>query len=406
MNDIAEQFVKLALALGEHDADYVDAYHGPPEWREQAKTSKKSLEDILRGSTELRAVLSRKAPGSGEMEERRYRHLGKLIDALIARTQMLLGRNLSFDEEAEALYDASPPVFDEAYFREILAGLERELPGAGTVPERYERYRAAFVIPKDRLDAVFQAAIAESRKRTLQYIPLPATEAFTLEYVTGKSWSGYNWYQGNSRSLIQINTDLPIYIDRAVDLGAHEGYPGHHVYNLLLEEKLLKGRGWIEFCILPLFCPMGLIAEGSANYGIEVAFPREERLQFEREVLFPLAGLDAKEVDKYYRIQDLVAGLSYAGNEAARGFLNKTMTREEAVDWLVKYSLMSQARAEQRIKFFQQYRSYVINYNLGKDLVQKHIELLGGTPDNPRRRWEEFARLLSTPMVPSDLQKE
>ena len=29
------------------------------------------------------------------------------------------------------------------------------------------------------------------------HIALPAGEQFTLEYVTGKSWSGYNWYQGN-----------------------------------------------------------------------------------------------------------------------------------------------------------------------------------------------------------------
>ena len=35
--NIAERYVKLVLAMGEHDADYVDAYYGPPEWREAAK---------------------------------------------------------------------------------------------------------------------------------------------------------------------------------------------------------------------------------------------------------------------------------------------------------------------------------------------------------------------------------
>src|SRR6185503_6212472 len=97
---------------------------------------------------------------------------------------------------------------------------------------------------------------------------------------------------GNARSLIQINTDLPIFIDRAVDLAAHEGYPGHRVYNALLEQALVRGRGWPEFSVYPLFSPQSLIAEGSANYGIEVAFPGEERVNFEKTVLYPLAGLD------------------------------------------------------------------------------------------------------------------
>ena len=106
-----------------------------------------------------------------------------------------------------------------------------------------------------------------------QHVELPPDESFTVEYVTNKSWSGYNWYQGNFRSLIQVNTDLPIYIDRAIDLACHEGYPGHHVYNALLEKRLVRDRGWVESSVYALFSPQSLIAEGTANYGIEVTFP-------------------------------------------------------------------------------------------------------------------------------------
>ena len=84
--------------------------------------------------------------------------------------------------------------------------------------------------------AVFQAAIRACRDRTRPVRRAAGGESFTVEYVTGKSWSGYNWYQGNYRSLIQVNTDLPIYIDRALDLACHEGYPGHHVYNVAARE--------------------------------------------------------------------------------------------------------------------------------------------------------------------------
>jgi hypothetical protein len=222
--------------------------------------------------------------------------------------------------------------------------------------------------------------------------------------VTGKSWSGYNWYQGNYRSLIQVNTDLPIYIDRALDLACHEGYPGHHVYNVLLEKNLVRDRGWIEFAVYPLFSPQSLIAEGTANYGIEVAFSREERIQFERDVLFPLASISASRAQEYYTVMELVDRLSYAGNEAARRYLDGQIDAKAAADWLERYAMTPRARAEQRVKFFDQYRSYVINYNLGKDLVKAFIEKRVGSTRSPARKWEEFAALLSSPRLPSGLK--
>ena len=47
------------------------------------------------------------------------------------------------------------------------------------------------------------------------------------------------------------------------------------------------------------------------------------------------------------------------------------------------------------------YRSYVINYNLGKDMVRRYIE--GRAGEDRQKRWAEFTRLLSSPMLPSDL---
>jgi hypothetical protein len=220
--------------------------------------------------------------------------------------------------------------------------------------------------------------------------------------VTNKSWSGYNWFQGNAHSLIQINTDLPIFIDRAVDLAAHEGYPGHHVYSTPLEHRLLRGRGWVEFSLNPLFGPNAIIAEGSANYGIDVVFPGAERMKFEREVLFPLAGLDPAKADSYYHVQDLRKKLSFAGNEAARKLLNGEITADEAAALLERYSLAEPARARQRIRFTQKYRSYVITYNHGQQLVHDYIERqAGGDTD---KRWAAFAELISSPVLPSQLE--
>ncbi|MEO8359386.1 MAG: hypothetical protein ABI672_05095, partial [Vicinamibacteria bacterium] len=145
------------------------------------------------------------------------------------------------------------------------------------------------------------------------------------------------------------------------------------------------------------------IAEGTANYGIDVAFPGDQRMKFERDVVFPLAGLDPKLAPDYRRVQTLFARLSYAGNEAARQYLEGKIDAAQAAAWLEKYGLYSPDRAKQRVRFIDQYRSYVINYNYGKDLAGAYIESRGGTVANPAKRWEEFKRLLSSPRLPGGL---
>jgi hypothetical protein len=274
------------------------------------------------------------------------------------------------------------------------------VPGEGSLAQRVDAFRNEFLVPDDRLAPVFDAAIAECRRRSLQHIELPEGESFRLEYVADKPWSGYNWYQGNAHSLIQVNRSLPIYVSRALDLGCHEGYPGHHVFNTLLEENLVKGKGWIEYSLYPLFSAQSLIAEGSGNYGIHLAFPDDERIAFERQELFPLAGLDPAKADRYYELLDLLDQLDYAGNEAARDYLNGKIDREQAAQWLVDYTLVSPDRARQRVDFFDTYRSYVINYNLGRDLVRRYVER-GSTTET--QRWRKFEHMLSSPMSTSDL---
>lgn len=404
MNRIAETYVKLVLAVGQHDGDYVDAFHGPEAWMDEAKSEKKSLQQIHDGVERLLDELRPLKPNADdEIQTLRHQYLARQIESLSYRVEMLMGRKFSFDEESRALYDAIAPTYSEDHFKSILNQLDATLDGSGSVQQRYEVFKNQFIIPKEKLDDVFKATIEECRKRTKQHIVLPANESFAIEYVTNKAWSGYNWYKGESHSLIQMNTELPIFIDRAVDLAAHEGYPGHHVYNALLEENLLKKNGWMEFSVYALFSPQSLIAEGTANYGIEVVFTPDERIGFERDVLFRLAGLDASKVALYYDIHALFMKLAYAGNEAARGYLDGTMNKEEAIQWLMDYALFSRERATQRIKFFDTYRSYVINYNLGQDMVKLYIEAKGGTPDNPDKRWEEFTTLISSPRPPSGL---
>ena len=313
---------------------------------------------------------------------------------------MLAGEKSSFIQEARGLFGAVPDIKPLSAYSRVLARIAVLVPGNGSLADRVDAYEDRFNIPASRIKPVMQAAIAECRRRTLKHISLPANERFELELVTGKPWGGYNYYQGDAHSKIEINTDLPIRIGRAIDLGCHEGYPGHHVYNALLEKNLTRERGWAEFSVYPLYSPESLIAEGSANYGIELAFPGDEQGTFERSILYPLAGLPAAEADRYLALAKARRDLAGVRFTIVADYLDGKIDRAQAVQLTQQYQLESKARAEKSMEFADRYRSYIINYGLGLDMVRAYVEAAGPTQ---QARWKRMEQLLSEPTTPADL---
>ena len=407
MNSIAEGYVKLVLEIGKYDPNYVDAYYGPKEWKPKeenlqfdstAHSKLINIADSLLNELELLSEYS-----ATELETLRYRYLYKQLFAVKTKIIILNGSVLPFDLESRALYDVSPPEVSEDSLQKIIDELDKILPGKGDVAERVINLKKKFEIPKDKIAVVFDAAVKECKRRTSKYINLPAGENFKAEYVTGKPWGAYNWYKGNLFSVIQIATDFPVYIDSPVGLAAHEGYPGHHVYNILLEQNLVKNKGWIEYTVYPLYSPQSLIAEGTAVFGEEILFPGDERMKFEKEVLFPLAKLDTTNAELYYKVISLQEKLSGAGVLAARNYLNGDWTKDETVTWLQKFQLRTKERAEKFLSFIETYRSYVVTYNAGDKIIREYIKSNGGTEDNLARSWEILNTLISTPQTPSGL---
>ncbi len=398
LNGLAERYVRMSLEIGQHEDGYVDAYYGPPEWAAEAEADPRSVEELITAADGLTADLEATPITDGDpMLAQRRRFLLAHVSAARTRLGMIQGERPAFADEAEALFGIRPPLRPLASYEPVVAQVDAMLPGTGTLTERIAAFRARFVVPPERLDAVMTAAIAECRRRTAAHMTLPAGESFTLEYVEGRPWSAYNWYQGGASSLIQVNTALPFSIDRALDLGCHEGYPGHHVYNALLEQTFVRDRGWIEMSIYPLFSPMSFVAEGTANYGVDLAFPGEEKVRFEREVLYPLAGLDpasAVELEQFLALTRQLSGAEYI---VADDYLAGRIDRDTAVERLMAYSLSTRERAVQRTQFMDAYRSYIINYGLGRDTAAAWVARQGGDP------WEALQSLLASQTLPVDL---
>ena len=404
----AAAFLPLTLEAGTYEAEYVDAYYGPATLKAQAEASPRSKAQLIAAAqSSIQTLNNDVLPYVGDLPDKRARAQmlrGQLL-AAITRLEMIGGKRFTFGTEALGLFSTEPKLKPLSDFDQVLVKLDKLVPGKGTLAARIDAFNDRYVIPTAKLKPVFDAAIAECRKRTMQHMALPPRESFTLEFVKNKPWSGYNYYQGNYKSLIQVNTDLPIRISRAVDLGCHEGYPGHHVLNLMIESKLVNEKHWNEYQVNPLYSPQSVISEGSANYGIDLAFPGAEKLAFERDVLYPLAGLDPKSAQTLYDMQQATEALGGARLTIAKMYLDGEIDRANAIELSQRYLLLSPARAEQSVSFTDHYRSYVINYGWGKDLVRGFIERAGADDKSPdtMTRWQRMEQILSDPTLPADL---
>ena len=403
LDKAARDYVLLSLTIGEKEDGYIDAYYGPPELKAQAvaEAAKQDLAALSRRAEALRIRVRHLTPADpAAANAKRARFIEAQLTAALTRLRMMRGEHLPFAEEAVGLFGVRPQLVPLASLDPVLARIEALVPGPGTLAERISAFNDRFNIPPDRLRPVMEAAIAECRRRSAQHIVLPEGERFDLGFVTGKPWGGYNFYLGGNHSRIEINTDLPVRLSRAVDLGCHEGYPGHHAYNVLLEQKLVKGRGWIEFTVYPLYSPQSFIAEGSANYGIHLTFPGKQMSDFVSGTLAPIAGFDPAEAARYVALQEALEDLAPARYTIAQQWLDHAIDDAEAVRLSQKYQLLSAERARKGLEFDRHYRSYVINYGLGQDMVRMHVEAAG----DAAARWRRMEQILSEPTLPADLK--
>ena len=115
----------------------------------------------------------------------------------------------------------------------------------------------------------------------------------------------------------------------------------------------------------------------------------------------PLAGIPTTDTTRYAGLHDAMKALAGARFTIAREYLEGRIDEAEAVRLVQRYQLVSPERAKQSIAFTKQYRSYVINYGLGQDMVRADVARAGASP---QARWKRMEQLLSEPTLPSDLR--
>lgn len=401
LNDIARKYIVLAVGLGERDPDSLDYYFGPEKLVADIRRQPPTDASIAQQAGALLDALEQRQ-GLSATDRQRVAFLHLQLNAIKYRAGMLAATQPPNQE-------APPPPFDEQSrnFFGITAGPDTEaaaraktraevaiLLGTRTnLAHAYSLFDSQFVVKPDRVPAVMNAALAACRTETLKHIELPAGEHVDVKYVYNKPWSAFSRYLGNAHSVIQVNMDFPLTVDRIFNLACHEGYPGHHVFNTIRDQTLVERDHQEEWQVQPTFSPQSLVSEAAASYAPEVAFPAEQRLRVERDVLFPVAGLDAAKAARYLQVERLVGSLDSADPAIARDYLDGRLEFVRAADALERETLME--HAETMLLYLNEYRTYMLTYTIGRSKVQQFVEK---DSPSPQLRWARYSALMTKPV--------
>jgi len=401
---IVERYLALGLALGRHIDGLVDAYYGPDELRRRVEAEAVIAPDeLVRRARDLLGAIdvaeplgTPGEPGGGpepEDEARLRRHwLRAQVVGLLTTARIVSGDAIGYADEVEACYGVRPSRVPEEVIVQAHRDLDSVVPGSGPLAERFVAWREAQAVPPEKLDAAIHSLAEDLQARTKANFGLPEGETVEFELVTGKPWSGFNYYLGGLRSRVAINVDLPVLSTSLAHLVAHEAYPGHHTEHSRKEVGLVRRRRFFEESIFLVGTPQCLLAEGLADLGLEVVMGRRPE-QLVAEHLRPL-GIPY-DPDTVAVVAEAGEALSAVRANAAFRLHEDHADPEVVIDEVARFGLVDRVRAEKSVSFLLDptWRSYISCYVEGLPLCRRFV---GGRP-------ERFARLITEQLVPEDL---
>jgi hypothetical protein len=395
MDEIGRNYLTLALNLNRHFDGFVDAYFGPPELKTEAEAGEpRSLGVLADDARQLRAAIE-----ASDYDAQRKDFLGRQTQAMASVIRNLSGDRLGFVEEVESYFDITPKLVDEAVFEEAHAEMERLLPDDGSLVERLTAWKRRQELRPDVVLPVFELACQATRRRTLALFDLPPGEELSLHLVKDEAWSAYNWYLGNYRSRIDINTDLPLRAGSALPLLAHEAYPGHHTEHAIKEYRLYRQENRAEHAVQLLLAPECVLSEGIGDSALAMVFDDAELAAFLGDELYPLAGLPDVSAEQQLRLRTAGEALRGVDGNAALLLHRDGWRPDEVQQYVERFGLNTSKEAAHMMRFLQTplYRSYVFNYAMGKALLAPLLE----APDAV----DHFRRLLSEPITPTQVRR-
>jgi hypothetical protein len=397
ITDFSRDYLLLGLRINKHIEGFVDSYYGPEELSSIVQQEeKKSPQNLLETINKLIQAL----PDQSLIDER-HRFISKSLSAMKTTTEILLGETIDYLDRVYRLFDIRPEKTSESHLIDTIEQLDELYAGKGSLVERIEAERQTKTISHENIETITLKALSLTKEKTLETFPdlLPSTETVEVKIVNDKPWSAYNWYLGNFKSRIEVNTDLPLEWDQILNFTSHEGYPGHHTEHSVKEKLLYKEKNRFEHAILLILTPEAVISEGIANTGLDVIYPDERRrMEIEIENFRPNTSDITLEV-LAKRVKCMNELFKLSGNIAIYAHVDG-WTDEEIGEYCTQELNIpyTKERLQQWMKFIRDplWAPYIFTYSYGEALIRRKF----GEKPSPR----DFSHLLTQPILPSDLE--
>jgi len=395
--DVPLEYVRLGLRFDRLESGFVDAYTGDPRVRGEVENEPTPTPQTLRDQAR---DLLRELDSAGLPADRTDFLRGQLT-GLECTARKLSGEPVGFADEVRSYFQVDAVLGDPAVYAAAHKELDALLPGGGSLAERYAAHRQREECPPERLEAAVHALSSALRDRVRGQYGLPELETVRYEVVTDKPWSGFNYYEGDYRSRVAINADLPHRLSQLPHLVAHESYPGHHTEHCRKELGLVERADRAEHTVFLVNTPECLMAEGLADLGVQASIG-EGWGTWAAEILGDL-GLRF-DGDLAERLAAAAAPLNRVRQDAAVLLHDRGAGTDEVVAYLQRWSLVSAERAAQQIRFLTHplWRAYTSTYVEGFDLLSRW--LADRPADQPVA--ERFLRLLDEPLTPRAVADE
>lgn len=299
------------------------------------------------------------------------------------------GEELRFVELIRRTHQVEAALVPEDEFAAAHARLDDALPGHGSLHERFVAWRESQAVRAELVGPGLERLAAELRERTDAVFGLPEGDVVDFVLETGKPWGGFCDYQGELRTRISINVDLPIPAYRLLELVTHEVYPGHHTEHVCKEPLIQDGRVELAVALFPT--PQSVVAEGIAMLAHE-ALLGDDADRVGAEILRPL-GIEY-DADIAAVVRETQRTLSSVGPNVVQMLAEGRMARDEARPYARRWLIGPDAVIDRGVAMLDQpWPEYSLCYPAGYALARRFV---AGDP-------QRFARLLREPLTPADL---
>ncbi len=268
-----EKFVSLCGQVGNltesiTGVHLVDAYCGPDHLAPQKQPKDRNHADLLHDLDSLREEVDDEVRPT-----LRCKSLVGEISSLATVVRWLTEPDFEYEAAVKGMFHVEMKRFPESALDEVTQELDDALhhfPGTD-LREKIILYRNEGTVTGQDLAKIIHGELQEKTKdvaklfkdRVYSKMGMSVTDnGVDYRTVQNQPWGGYNYYQGNFKSINEFNIDRNFNANTLLNTVYHE-YE-HHVSNLW-RERAYRENNWVDLSCVPLHTGRCVISEGTAD---------------------------------------------------------------------------------------------------------------------------------------------